>query len=118
MKAWIEESVLQLIPGYTLLKGLGDQAGDSETAKMKTALLGGAGNWSFCFIVERHPNGYLTVFRPSAPSPTSGAVLFVSPDQVKEVDIPVVEVMRCLMRDGGGSVDLLRDKLKSGEGSR
>jgi len=115
-KSWLENVVLQLVPGYTLLSSLAEQAGDPQTGAMSTALLGSSGRWEFCFIVERHPNGYFTVFRPGAPKPTSGAVFIVAPEQVREIDVPVADAMRCLMRDGGGSVDLLRDQLKPKEG--
>jgi len=112
MKSWLENTILQLVPGYTVLKGLGGEAGNPETSRMSTALLGTEGKWELCFVVERHPNGYLTVFKPGAPHPTSGSVFFVSPGQVQELNIPVTEAMKCLMRDGDGAVDLLRDKLR------
>jgi uncharacterized membrane protein len=49
----------------------------------------------------------LTVFVPSAPTPTSGTVYFMTEAQVRRIDVPVAQVMRSLKQLGVGSTLLL-----------
>jgi uncharacterized membrane protein len=91
-----------------LAKGSG---GFGSQSNLSVALIGGADKWEIGFIVERNENGYVTIFKPGAPTPTSGSVFFMPEAQVKILDVPISEAVHCLMQTGGGSRELLKGKL-------
>jgi uncharacterized membrane protein len=58
--------------------------------------------------VERLQNGHIAVYVPGAPNPYSGSVYLMTPERVREVDIPPKVAMSCLKRLGAGSDATLR----------
>ncbi len=74
---------------------------------MKVALANIDDAWLVAFIVEEHGDGMLTVFVPSAPTPTAGNVYFMTEQQVRRVDVPVSSAVKCIMQLGVGSNELI-----------
>jgi uncharacterized membrane protein len=107
----LEHLILRKVPGYTLLKSVAHGAigtGDQSDAKVALANIDDA--WLISFIIEEHPSGMLTVFVPSAPTPTAGSIYFLTEQQVKRLDVPVSAAMKCIMQLGVGSRALIEGK--------
>jgi uncharacterized membrane protein len=104
----IEAAVLRKVPGYTLLKNLTKEPATGEVDhRMKVALANLDDAWLIAFIMEEGKDGLLTVFVPSAPTPTAGSLYFLKEEQVRRLDIPVSDAVKCIMQLGVGSGELL-----------
>jgi len=110
MSERVERLVLKKLPGYTLIKSVARGA-IGESADVKAALANIDDAWLLAFIVEDNPAGssagLLTVFVPSAPTPTAGSVYFLREEQVKRLDVPVSSAIQCVMQLGVGSRRML-----------
>lgn len=108
-----ERMILRKIPGYTLMKSVAHGAiGDSEGVKVGLANIDDA--WLIAFIMEAEHDGLLTVFVPSAPTPTAGSVYFLRPDQVRPVNVSVAAAVQCIMQLGVGSQAILEPHREPG----
>ena len=58
------------------------------------------------FIVERHPDGQLTIFVSSSPTPMAGAIYILPPERVHPVDVPLHKAMVCISKWGTGAVSM------------
>lgn len=104
----VERLVLRKMPGYTLLKSVAQgKLGVEVEGTVEVGLIRFGSARQLVFIMARHPDGLLTVFAPSAPSPTAGALYFMAEHEVQRVDIPVAEAIDCLTQLGNGSHSLL-----------
>jgi len=109
LTARIESVILRKVPGYTLLKNMTDESLASQSGeKIKVALANLDDAWLLAFIMEEGADGLLTVFVPSAPTPTAGSLYFLRADQIRRLDIPVRDAVKCIMQLGVGSGQLLR----------
>jgi uncharacterized membrane protein len=108
----LETAVLADVPGYELLKGMGESMlGVEKQTGHQVVLARIEDAWQIAFLVERLEGGHVAVFVPGAPNPLSGSVYFMTPDRIKAVDIPAAGAMKCLKRVGAGSNALLRGLL-------
>jgi uncharacterized membrane protein len=104
----LERVILRKMPGFSLLKSAAHgMTGQRESSDLKVALANIDDAWLLAFIVETHADGMLTVFIPSAPSPTAGSIYFLTEQQVKRLDVPVATAVKCIMQLGVGSKELL-----------
>lgn len=55
------------------------------------------------FVTDELPNGFYTVFVPTAPNPTNGFIFHVKPDQLHFVDTKSEEALRTVISLGIGS---------------
>jgi len=84
------------------------------------------GVWSIGFttgggleaIEKRAGRELVSVFVPSSPTPVTGYVVFVSPEEVVTLDITVDEAVRLIVSGGVIKPDAYRDYVRSGEGAR
>jgi uncharacterized membrane protein len=60
--------------------------------------------------MEQHADGLLTVFVPSAPTPTAGSIYYHTEQQVKRLDVPVSTAIKCITQLGVGSREMLEGK--------
>lgn len=105
----LESRVFSKFPGYVLLRSLTRGAlGEEESVQFKVALTEMEGGLVPSFIIEEHPDGRYTVFVPSAPTPTSGAIYIFPREAVHVVDVPFSQAVGCLAQLGGGSNKLLQ----------
>lgn len=102
--SWIEEKVLNLLPGYRLIKKVSLQfAGGSEAAHWSPVLIKVGDSRQIGFLVEEHSSGEVTVFIPSAPAVSIGAVHMVKAELVQKLDVSMRQVVDCLTQLGIGS---------------
>ena len=104
----IEAVVLRKIPGYTLMKGMTQGSfgvGGDDAVRVVLATLDDA--WLLAFLIEESPDGLLTVFVPSTPTPTAGSLYFMYEHQVRRVDMSVREAIACIMQVGVGAAALI-----------
>lgn len=105
----LESRFLRLVPGYGLTKETVTQLlGNGRAPFSQVALIDPFGNGTLLtgFITEHHPDGWLSVFVPSSPNPTSGFVYHLPPERVQRVDVPVETAMRTIIGAGSGSARL------------
>ena len=103
----VERHVFEKLPGYTLIKamtgrslgGTMDQSAIPALIDMEEGLVPG-------LIVERHEDGYVTVFVPSPPVPTVGQAYVFETSKVHPVDISLPKFVSCIARWGVGSQEM------------
>ena len=101
---WLEQHVLERMPGYTLLRGLTRQfAGQKEEQSFQPALVEIEEALVPAFIVEKHDDGQFTVFVSSSPTPMAGAIYILPSDRVHPVDLPLAKAMVCITKWGAGT---------------
>jgi len=104
----MQRHLFDRIPGYGVIRGMTQQlAGPDQAtvfapclAEIEEALVPG-------FIVERHADGRVTVFVPSAPTPVAGTIYILTAERVHPIDVSVLKVMSCVSKWGSGSGELL-----------
>ena len=111
----LESLILRKVPGFTFLKSITHGTlGTSPDSPVKVALANIDDAWMIAFIMEQQPDGRLTVFVPSAPTPTAGSLYFLSEQQVKRLDVPMQAAVKCIMQLGVGSAELLASQSREG----
>jgi uncharacterized membrane protein len=107
--SWIEEKVLNLLPGYRLIKKVSLQfAGGSDAAHWSPVLVKVGDSRQIGFLVEEHSSGEVTVFVPSAPAVSIGAVHLVNAELVQKLDVSMRNVVDCITQLGIGSSALTK----------
>lgn len=101
---WLEQRVLERVPGYTLLRGVTRQlAGKDEEQTFQPALVEIEEALVPAFIVEKHADGQFTVFVSSSPTPMAGTIYILPAARVHPVDVPLAKAMVCITKWGAGS---------------
>lgn len=109
---WLESAVLSNLPGYEVIKSMGESMVGIERDRAHQAVLARIEEaWQIAFLIERIDGGYIAVFVPDAPNPWSGSVFFITQDRIKSLDLPRAELLKCLNRLGVGSNSLLAGRL-------
>lgn len=111
---WAENTVLQRMPLYKLLKTVTTSLSESEDGEafIPALMTLPTGNQVLVAIVEDRGGELLTVFQPSCPSPTIGTVQLVKRDRVQKLDVKLLEVSKVLSQWGVGFQDVLQDAKK------
>ncbi|MEJ5351696.1 MAG: DUF502 domain-containing protein [Melioribacteraceae bacterium] len=102
----IEERLLKRIPLYKIIKETIVQLFGSEKLIFKyAALVKPFSNDTMIlgFVTDESPNGYVTVFIPSAPAPTGGYIYNIKKENIIKLDYPVEQVMKVVLSLGAGS---------------
>jgi uncharacterized membrane protein len=101
--------ILDRIPGYTLLRSLSRQfSGGEEGVSFSVALVEIEEALVPAFLVEEHEDGSFTVFVPSSPTPTVGALYILPRERVHPVNVSFAQAIKCVTRWGVGTGELLR----------
>jgi len=103
---WLESTLLNRMPPYTILRQMIDDYVDGDrnlaTSKSVAVVMVNFDDYaSPAFLVERREDKAV-VFLPGAPSATSGTVALVNWDRVEESDLTPLEVMQSMRRLGRG----------------
>jgi uncharacterized membrane protein len=105
----LENSVLSNIPGYHLFKSMGEDLLGIESATPPPVVVVHLDEaWQFALQIETLENGLVAVYVPDSPHPTSGSVVFVTPDRVTPTTLAERVALKCMKRIGVGSRALLR----------
>ncbi len=108
VRQWLERSVLERIPGYSLLRSLARQvAGTAQESAWQPALVEIEEALVPAFIIETLPDGRYTVFVSSVPSPLAGAVYILEASRVHPVDVPFTQAIKVCSHWGEGAKDLV-----------
>jgi uncharacterized membrane protein len=102
-----ESTILQKIPGYTLIKGLATALSPDENVDLKPALVSLGSTARIGLEVERVGDDRAVVYFPGSPNAWSGIVQIVPADQVKYIDSPMMSVIDHAEQLGRGTHDLL-----------
>jgi uncharacterized membrane protein len=109
---WLESTVLANVPGYTIVKSIGESMVGAEQSYNYEAVLARIEDaWQVAFLIERIEGGHVAVFLPGAPNPASGSIYFMTEDRIKPIGLPLTEALKSVRRLGVGSNALLRGKL-------
>jgi uncharacterized membrane protein len=103
----LERRTLGKIPGYSMLRTLFSGAVPADKP-VEVALVEMENMRVVAFVMERHADGYVTVFVPSAPTPAVGSVFFAHESQVQVIDVSLKDAMMCVSRLGLGAGKLLK----------
>ncbi len=105
----LEEQWLAPLPFYSVLRETVQHLFSKDKMPFsKVALVDpfGSGMLMTGFVTDELPNGYFTVFVPTAPNPTNGFIFHVKPEQIHFVDVRSEEAMRSVISLGIGSAGL------------
>jgi uncharacterized membrane protein len=106
---WFEESILGGMPQYRMVKSMAEGLTQIETGEgMQPVLMRTDECWQLAYRLEDLPEGWVAVFVPSAPTPMSGNVIYVSNDRIQPLDMGMAAAMKLVKRLGIGSADALR----------
>ena len=104
-----EGTVLQRLPGYTLLRGLaGRFTGRGDEPTFAPALVEIEEALVPALIVERLDDGSFTVLVPSVPTPMAGALYILPPERVHPVDVPFTSALKVFSKWGAGAGEFVR----------
>ena len=107
LRECLARNVFERIPGFSLLRSMARQlAGDVSEQSFQPALAEIEDALVPAFIVEKHPDGQLTVFVSSSPTPMAGAIYILPPERVHPVDVPLHKAMVCISKWGTGAVTM------------
>lgn len=107
---WLAEKTVGKLPIYRFVKNLVDGLlGAEDKANFKPALINsGEGQREFCYIVEDHGDGELTILVPWAPASFAGSVKIVPKNQVQELDASLGDASLILNHLGLGACKLIK----------
>jgi uncharacterized membrane protein len=109
VKTAFERSVLEKIPGYTLLRGLTKRvSGDQSDVAFRPALVELEDALSPAFIIEELEDGRYTVLVPSVPTPAAGALFILPRERVHPVDVPFTQAVKVISKWGLGAGAMAR----------
>lgn len=112
--AKLEKSVLANVPGYSVIKLMGESLLGVQTEHSQPVVfVHFDDHWQLGFLVERLDDGLMTVHIPDASSPQSGNVIFVAADRVILTKISSHSALKVLRGFGHGSKALLGGHLSA-----
>ncbi len=104
----IENSVLEKLPMYRMLKIMSGALVDSDTGEVVPALVkDGAGGGDPCYVIEKHKDGRATVLLPWSPASFAGSIKVVQQSTLEAVPCTLDEFSRSISQVGVGIEDCL-----------
>ncbi len=104
-----ERSVLEKIPGYSLVRGLAERlGGDEAKGTFQPAMVELEDALSLGFIIEELEDGRYTVLVPSVPTPAAGSVFVLPRERVHPLDVPFTQAVTVSSKWGAGAGALAR----------
>ena len=114
-KIALERSVLERIPGYTLVRGLAERlGGDDRGGTFQPALVELEDALAPAFIIEELSDGRYTVLVPSVPTPAAGSLFIMPRARVHPIDVPFTQAVKVISKWGTGAGEMARGVSVSG----
>ena len=108
-KNMVERSVLEKIPGYSLVRGLTQRvSGNESESTFRPALVELEDALAPGFIIEELEDGRYTVLVPSVPTPAAGALFILPRERVHPVDVPFTQAVTVISKWGVGAGAMAR----------
>lgn len=109
----IENRFLKRIPGYGITKDVVLQfSGEKEVPFSKVVLFSpfGGSVLQTGFVTDSHKSaGYITVFAPTGPNPTTGMIYHIPQSDVHIVNVKAENAIKSVIGCGAGSGDMFKD---------
>jgi len=105
---FLEDKLLVLIPGYTLLKSRVNEVFGDLDSNCKSVLVGENDQWKFGIEIERNENGYSMVFFPDPPDAKSGELKMIKSDSIKILEVSMSSLSTVIKKYGLGSTSLIK----------
>jgi uncharacterized membrane protein len=103
----LERSVLEKIPGYSLVRGLTHRvSGEEGEGAFRPALVEIEDALAPAFIIEELNDGRYTVLIPSVPTPAAGSLLIMQRERVHPLDVPFTQAVKVISKWGAGAGEL------------
>jgi uncharacterized membrane protein len=100
----IDAVILQVIPGYSWIKGMTGSLSDSEAEQsLKPVAVIQDDMVVIGYEVERLTDGWVVVYLPGAPDTRSGSVAYVTDDRIVPLDTDFTGIVSCMKTLGRGS---------------
>ena len=104
---FLEENVLERIPGYSLFKAVASENLGVKTQPLRAVMIHEGDVYQLGLLVEENDK-YSTVFIPGAPNSYSGEVKIFGSDAITPLNADAKDVMTALKRMGRGGTELLQ----------
>lgn len=103
---------------YSILKQVVETIASNDSSSFKEAVLveyPGKGLWVLGFVTSRTPDveiacqleGVVSVFVPSSPNPAMGQLVYVTPERIRPLDMPVEKAAKLVISFGIRSTEQL-----------
>jgi len=113
LQSSIESNILMKIPGYQIVNTFIDGINKTEeaSANFNPIIVAFDDYEMLCFEIEKVSNNKTVVYQPGAPTPWSGAVLYIENARIKHLNISVQDALRNIQSLGLGTNELMKKKL-------
>ena len=108
------------IPGYQIVNTFIDGISSTEkaSANFNPIIVAFDDYEMLCFEIEKVSNNKTVVYQPGAPTPWSGAVLYIENSRIKHLNISVQDALRNIQSLGLGTNDLMKTNYDEKEKKR
>jgi len=108
-KNLLEQTVLERLPGYAVLRGLaGRFAGQGSESPFAPALVEIEEALVPALVIERLPDNSYTVLVPSVPTPMAGSLYILPAERVHLVDVPITFALKVFSKWGTGAGEFVQ----------
>ena len=115
----IESMLLSNLPGYSLMKGVGESfVGVKAESERQAVLVRFEASRMVGFVMDRLNHDKLVVFVPGVPNAMTGTLHIIESLRVEPLEMPVRTVLDFLNRLGVDSTPVLRDRLSASKDSQ
>ncbi len=110
ISAWFENSFFNKFPPYQTFKSMtqGLEHVEGENSELKPALVNTEGGWQLGYLLEPIEHGWVAVFIPQAPTPTTGNIRYFPGERVRVLNITMSQLTAIVKNIGVGSGLVLR----------
>lgn len=115
------ERTLGKLPGYVMVKETIQQFTERKKSPFSSVVLvrpfDSEDVWMTGFVTDQHHNqngdekNMVTVFCPTGPNPTTGAIMHLPSSRIKRVHVSVESAMRSIISCGSGSKEIVKSLL-------
>lgn len=110
ISAWFERSFLGSSPQYQMVKSVAQSLAEVETTSndLKPVLVSTDGGWQIGYLLEPLENGWVAVFMPQAPTPTSGSIRYFPAGRIRPLELTMLQARTLVKNIGIGSAEALQ----------